>query len=263
MKLPPSLTYVLFALSLISTGTHAEVWKCKEGDRVVFSDSPCPKTGAPIDNRKLQGNVVQAQPVYPESPGGPEYETDNAGRVIRRSERELNSVPYNGPVGNTCPSENDIRNMQVKANSNTLGRQQKQFMYDEIRRARQCAAGQGNYGARDWQASREAQNAQSSIAGGRKERINAEGVHSAADPIEGDRIAALRAQEAAARAYAEAERRRVAEENARRDVNSRISSCDSRGCFTTGGTYYQRDGGGNLIGPSGLCKRVGDIVRCG
>ena len=91
--------------------------------------------------------------------------------------------------------------METKAGSMTLGKKEQFFMVDEIHRARQCRKGQGNYAAEDWQVSREAQDDQSSVSNKQRGRARAEGMHSAADPIEGDRI----------------ERRRLAEEAMRRE----------------------------------------------
>jgi hypothetical protein len=233
MKLISLVCGALLAIAFVSPGARAAVWKCTDNGRVAFSDSPCPTSGARIDERRLQGNVVQAEHVYASPRGVPEPDNDRVGGGDDRSDRGSNGSLYSGSARNVCPAENDIRNMQVKANSITLNREQKQFIYDEIRRARQCAMGQGNYSPKDWQVSQEAMDAQNSIGGGRKERINAEGVHSAADPIEGDRIAARRAQEAAVLAYAEAKRRRRAEEQSRVMLNSRISSCYKDGCYAT------------------------------
>jgi hypothetical protein len=77
-------------------------------------------------------------------------------------------------------------------------------MQEEVRRARQCRKGQGRYAAADWDISRQAQAAQSSQSGAQDARRRAEDMHSAADPVEGDRITSVREQE---RAQREAQRR--------------------------------------------------------
>lgn len=64
-----------------------------------------------------------------------------------------------------CPNDQEIRNMEVLANSATLGASKKAFLADEVRRARQCRKGQGNYSAGDWQTSHEAQRAQNNLTG--------------------------------------------------------------------------------------------------
>ena len=61
-----------------------------------------------------------------------------------------------------------------------------------IRRARQCQKGQGNYTAADWNVSKQAVDAQSSLTGGADARRRAEAMHSAANANEGDRIARQR-----------------------------------------------------------------------
>jgi hypothetical protein len=258
-----TLLLVVLALGpFASVDAQAEVWRCKEGDRTVFSDNPCPKTGKQLDDRVLNGNVlpsaVDRRPAMRNvgpSPIRPEDIPDEA---------QPRAAQNQGPAvqANVCPDDLEIRNLEVKASSITLGRREKDFLADEIRRARQCRKGQGNYSANDWQASREAQNAQSNNTNRETARRRAEGVHSAADPIEGNRIAATRAQEEAARAFAIAERRRRDEEDARFRASTQISHCSPGGCYTGDGKYYQRGGGGQFYGGTGLCRIVANSMRC-
>lgn len=179
---------LLLALAATSAPA-AEVWKCKIGERIVFSDSPCPNTGKPLEQRELQGNVVDSikLPAKDEEPA--------AGRP-------------GSAENNSCPDELELRNMQTRSNSIALGAAEKAFILDEVRRARQCRKGQGRYSAEDWRLSREAQNAQSGSAAAAA-RQRAEDMHSAADPIEGDRIARQRLQEEADRQAAQRVRRPV------------------------------------------------------
>jgi hypothetical protein len=255
------LLILALILGSMSDDADAEVWRCKEGDRVVFSDQPCPKSGRQLDDRALNANVLPSEGArraleataprpmaigrdnYAEAPGG------NVGRP-------------DIPPSNECPGDQEIRNLEVKASSITLGRREKDFLADEVRRARQCRKGQGNYSASDWQASREAQNAQSNNTNREAARRRAEGVHSAADPVEGNRIATARAQEEAARAFAIAERRRRDEEDARFRASAQISHCSPGGCYTSDGKYYQRGGGGQFYSSRGLCRIVGSAMRC-
>jgi len=181
-------TLVSLGLCLMFSGAWAQqVWKCEVGGKVNFSDKPCPQAGQPMAERHLQPNVVDAIK--------PEVVQAAMGRVPAASAPLL-------PVGNVCPGDGEIRGMETRANSTSLGDAERQFMQDEVRRARQCRAGQGRYTDADWDISREAQAAQSQISDRARlaARQRAEGAHSAADPAEGDRI----------------ERRRLAEERARR-----------------------------------------------
>ena len=241
-------TIALFAFALGTSAQAGEVWKCRDGDRVVFSDVPCPTKGTSIDARRLQGNTMQAERAAP-TPDDP-ARTQATGP-------SRNSAPPNAGQNreaNSCPSDREIRDMETKASSITLAKREKEFLADEIRRARQCRKGQGTYSSEDWRVSREAQDAQNNLSGRQAARERAEGVHSAADPVEGDRIANKRAQEAAAEKIAEAIRRQQAEIT--------ISTCDARGCWTESGYFYKRNSRTSFFGPKGFCRRVGNLMEC-
>ncbi|MFG6466592.1 DUF4124 domain-containing protein [Roseateles sp. BYS87W] len=161
-----------------------QVWKCEVDGQVRFSDKPCPGTGQPLAERKLQANVVEAlkpEVVHAAMGRPPLAPADGAG----------------GPPANVCPSEGEIRNMETRASSNSLGAPERQFMQDEARRALQCRAGQGRYTEADWAVSREAQAAQSQLSERARQeaRARAEARHSAAHAVEGDRIAQRRLEE--------------------------------------------------------------------
>jgi hypothetical protein len=51
----------LLALTATRPAQAGAVWKCKDGERTIFSDTPCPAQGKQIETRLLQGNVVQAE----------------------------------------------------------------------------------------------------------------------------------------------------------------------------------------------------------
>lgn len=178
------------ALALIAaSASAADIWKCSIDGRVVLSDKPCPGAGAALAPRLLQGNVVQAtKPV----PADPQIGT---------------AAMLSAPPTNACPDDQALRNMETAANAGSLDAEAKAFLRDEIRRVRQCRKGEGRYTADDWRISREAQAAQSNSTGRREARIRAEGMHSAADPAEGERIARLREQAAADERRALANRR--------------------------------------------------------
>jgi len=187
------LKLMMLSLLVMSAGAAQahEVWKCKVGDEIRYSDQPCAAQGEALAPRVLQGNVIDATRV-PQSSSAERAEFQGSARP-------------QGAEENVCPTDRDITSMETRASSISLSREAKTFMQEEIRRARQCRKGQGRYTAADWAISRDAQNAQSSLSGAADARRRAEAMHSAADPLEGDRIARQReAEEAAAR---EAERR--------------------------------------------------------
>ncbi|RZL30697.1 MAG: hypothetical protein EOP35_23395 [Rubrivivax sp.] len=171
-------------LCLALSGAWAQqVWKCDVAGKVVFSDKPCPQAGQQLPGRNLQPNVVDAMK--------PEVVDAAMGRPA------VPPQPLAAPAGNACPGEGEIRGMQTRGNSTTLGDAERQFLQDELRRARQCRNGQGRYTDADWDISREAQAAQTQLGERARQdaRQRAEAMHSAADPDEGDRIARRRLAE--------------------------------------------------------------------
>ncbi len=167
----------------LSGGAWAQqVWKCEVAGKVHFSDKPCPQAGQPVSDRSLQPNVVDA------------IKPDVVDAAMGR--QPAASVPPQ-PQGNACPGDGELRGMETRANSTTLGDAERQFLQDEVRRVRQCRAGQGRYRDADWAISREAQAAQTQNSDRARydARLRAEAMHSAADPDEGDRIARRRIAE--------------------------------------------------------------------
>jgi hypothetical protein len=172
-------------LCLALSGAWAQqVWKCEVAGKVVFSDKPCPQSGQQVPGRSLQPNVVEAMK--------PEVVDAAMGRPPAAS---MPAAPP--PPGNACPGDGELRGMETRASSTTLGDAERQFLQDEVRRARQCRSGQGRYREADWDISREAQAAQTQLGDRVRDaaRQRAEAMHSAADPEEGDRIARRRISE--------------------------------------------------------------------
>lgn len=181
------LIALALTLSLPATALAQGVWKCEIDGQTRYTDRPCPAQGASLSPQRLQANVADA-PRRPASAATPVAAA---------------AVPVsNDPPANVCPSSTELRDMETRASSTSLSTEARQFMIDEIRRARQCAKGQGRYTDADWRISREAQAAQSSSSGAYEARLRAEGMHSAADPEEGTRIARQREQETAAQTQA-------------------------------------------------------------
>jgi len=161
----------------LSSAWAQQVWKCEVAGQVRYSDRPCQDTGKPLSERSLQPNVV-----------------DSLKPEVVRAALAAPSAPVAAPPAppsNACPNDAEIRGMETRGNSTTLGDDERQFLQDEVRRAWQCRKGQGRYTDADWGISRQAQAAQTNLSGRdrRDARLRAEAMHSAADPDEGDRIA--------------------------------------------------------------------------
>ncbi|MFN3861629.1 MAG: DUF4124 domain-containing protein [Roseateles sp.] len=173
------------AWCLASTGAAAQqVWKCEAAGKLVFSDKPCPQSGQLVPQRALQPNVVDG--LKPE-----------AVRAALDAAPASAPAAQSAPSGNVCPGDDELRSMETRANSTTLGDAERRFLQDEVRRVRQCRAGQGRYRETDWDISRAAQAAQSQLSERARHdaRVRAEDMHAAADPDEGDRIARRRIAE--------------------------------------------------------------------
>jgi len=168
-----------------------QVWKCEVAGQVRYSDRPCQDTGKPLSDRSLQPNMADG--LKPE-----------AVRAAVAPASAPASAPT-APSGNACPGDAEIRGMETRGNSTTLGDAERQFLQDEVRRAWQCRKGAGHYTEADWAVSRQAQAAQTNLSGRdrRDARLRAEAMHTAADPEEGRRI----------------ERRHFAEERIRQSLN--------------------------------------------
>ena len=175
MKSPIPLLCLAWLLGT-TLDASAQVWRCEVDGRVLFSDRACAAGGHVLDGRRLHANTLQ--------PGA----VAAAPQAVPVAAAQASSLA----VGGACPGEQEIRNIESKARSITLSAQERRFLHDEVRRARQCRKGQGDYTEADWQISREAQDDQGSLDQGRSARERAEGMHSAADPLEGDRIALRR-----------------------------------------------------------------------
>jgi len=177
-------------LALGATGSaQAQVWKCTINGKVQYSDQPCPTQGEQLKSHALQGNVIDTS-------------ADRAAAERQAAERTKAEAGANGDQpgrpgaaqapANVCPSDRDLTAMETKANSISLSPEAKRFIQDEVRRARQCQKGKGVYTAADWDISKQAVDAQGNLTGSADARRRAEGMHSAADAAEGDRIARQR-----------------------------------------------------------------------
>lgn len=228
----------------LSPVAHAQVLKCVDRDgNIQFSNIGCP-AGTSQRSVEVRPNAVDMSGLRDQAA------ILAAEKARSRADTMQSYSALQGPqgTGSACPSELDIRNMGVSVSSPSLNKKEREFHQDEIRRARQCRRGQGNYAAGDWKASKEALDDQRSVREDVRSRARArvEGIHSAADPLEGERIA----------------RKREAEVARRHAANRIIASCDAGGCWDNQGARY--NGVGNtLFSTSGkACQRVGTMLQC-
>jgi len=188
---------VSLGLCLAFAGAGAQqVWKCEVAGKIHFSDKPCPEAGSRVPERSLRPNVAEA--LKPETVQAALGRPAAAGAASAPQSSQGAQQPGSPALAtNSCPGDGEIRGMETRANSTTLGDAERQFMQDEVRRARQCRAGQGTYTDADWDISRQSQAAQSQLSERARAdaRVRAESVHSAADALEGDRIARRRIEE--------------------------------------------------------------------
>jgi hypothetical protein len=171
-------------LALSSAGAQ-QVWKCDVAGQVRYSDKPCQDSGKPVSERSLQPNIADG--IKPEA----------VRAAIGASAASVAGPAAPAPAGNVCPGDDEIRGIETRGSSTTLGDEERQFLQDEVRRAWQCRKGQGRYTEADWVVSRQAQARQTNTGerDRRDARLRAEAMHSAADPDEGDRIARRRIAE--------------------------------------------------------------------
>lgn len=230
------------ALIWPQAGMTQNVWKCQVNGKTTFSDVPCPLSGQMLEQRQLNSNTIGAvRRQWPEDDQGSRRRSDGYGSSSRSS----------------CPSEQEIKNMETSAGSITLGPKERRFLQDEVRRARQCAKGQGNYNQDDWKQIQQAQREQNSINGGAAARARAEGIHSAANPYDGDRIAADRRNDDRMR---EQRRQRAAADAA---IHNGPVHCNARGCTGPNGYYPRHGNTNNFTSPDGrFCQHIGNRLQC-
>lgn len=233
------------ALLWPQAGMAQNVWKCQANGKTTFSDVPCPSSGKILDSDQLNANTIgSVRRQWAEEPEQDDHRT--GGRQYSRAPQP------------SCPSEQEIRNMETSAGSVTISKEKRQFLQDEARRARQCAKGQGNYTQEDWKQIEDAHRSHSSIDRGSSAlaRSRAESIHSAADPYEADRITAQRRHQE----RLQEQRRQRAATAAR---HSGPVQCNARGCNGPDG-YYQRHGTtNNFTSPNGrFCQHIGNRLQC-
>lgn len=126
-------------LALACLPAHAQVYKCKgPSGNTVYSDTKC--SGAPtvVDPAQLNSNRI-------DSSAGREQ----TRRDLQRSQQaqhqggQTQQAQQPGASRASCPTDLQIRNMETSASSRTIGQREREFLQDELRRARACATGGG------------------------------------------------------------------------------------------------------------------------
>jgi hypothetical protein len=164
-----------------------------------------------------------------------------------QAERPAQPNPRSTPATAVCPSPLDIRNLEASAASVTVGRPEREFLRDEVRRARACATAGGSYTAQDWKRIREGQAAQQSVSPQRRkaQRRIVEDIHASASPAERERVLGERAAAIA------------------RGSNA-ITECDGIGCWDSDGVRYNRvAGNAQFVREDGIpCRAVANRMEC-
>lgn len=223
---------ILVLLSVLAAPVHA-AYKCTGADgKVQYTETPCPAG--------TTGSEVRLQPNTMDSSG-------TRAQPAPQSERPA-QANLQAPAGAAvCPSPLDIRNLETTASSVALGRMEREFFRDEVRRARACGAAGNSYTADDWRRIKDGQSAQSNVnpQQRRAERRTVEDIHASAAPAERQRILAERAAAVA------------------RGPNA-IAECDGSGCWDGEGVRYNRaPGNERFVREDGaLCRAVDNRMRC-
>ncbi len=224
---------LILVLMWVLAGPVHSAFKCTGADgKVQYTETPCP-AGTTGSELRLQPNTMDsaAMRAPPASP----------------SERPAQASLQAPAAAPGCPSPLEIRNLETTASSVALGRLEREFMRDEVRRARACAAAGNSYTADDWRRIKEGQAAQSNVdrQQRRAERRTVEDIHAAAAPAERQRLLAERAAAAA------------------RGPNA-IAECDGSGCWDGEGVRYNRaPGNGRFVREDGAqCREVAGRMRC-
>ncbi len=191
--LPLSLSLSLLALALPAA---AQVYKCRTPQGgVEYSGTPCPAGTA--------GGLADVRPNTLDS-AGLRDQAARSGAARPAGAASAASAPAVAAAEpqRVCPSETELRNLETSAGASTRDARQRGWLQDEVRRVRQCRAGEGRYTAQDW---RELAQAWAGFDRIKPEdqaaaHARADDLHAAANPLEAQRIAARRATDAAASA---------------------------------------------------------------
>lgn len=252
------ISALVFSALTLPFSASAQVRKCTGLDgKITYSDALCNNTSQ--EKRvNTNANTVDAS--------GLRHQASEDAKQAHQS-----SYPNQMPrtAANLCPSDMEIRNMEVSLSSITLRnkKEERDFLLAEIRRARSCSKEGGNYSADDWKRIKEAQAAQNNLRSEDRDinRSIAEGIHSSsASNAEKDRMIADRRIKAEEEARREAQRKAQQEAQQRDNGPIRLTGCDRGGCWGSNGDRYNKNGSGNTYFRSGggACQLIGTMMQC-
>lgn len=205
----PIAAVFVMCMAVTTAPALAQVKKCVGADgRVVYSDRGCGEQGQDVQN--LNANTVGAHqvPVQRALPG--------AEPAVQRVAQPVHTKK--------CPSEQEIRNLQTSASSVTIKRAEKEFLLQEVARAKACETQLGDAGRR------------AAVSAGQ-----------AQEALETEQLK----KDKAARAQAAA------------DSEPLVVSCHNKTCTDQQGRTYTSDGTANVFRSDGkMCRRVGPNLTC-
>lgn len=113
---------------------QAQVYKCQEGGRTVYSQAPCAEGGTLLD-RSRAPQPVQGQP---SRPGRLHPDVERALRSGNSNPASAQNTAQPASATATCPSDVDIKNIETSGTSILLDRFDQQVWREQARRARAC-----------------------------------------------------------------------------------------------------------------------------
>lgn len=248
------MKWMLVLALWIGASAHAAAWKCQIDGKTVFSDKPCPDQGRPLNTTSGQNSGFtgprddllreRARSAVDEGPGGGSGReaAGDRGLVSPRGLRD------EGPT--QCPSAQEMANLRVSLASHHLRAEQR--FSAELDAAERCHRGLGRYTAADWAALRELRTDKSSLDERTRQRAAAReaAIYRVADP----ELASQWAEQERLRALQQRRPQRVA-------WPPEPVSCTRVGCQAADG-FYTHQGGGQVAGPKGTCRVVGNLMHC-
>lgn len=223
--------------SLAVASASSQVYKCTVDGQVVYSDRLCPGARE-INPAQLRTNTVDAY--QPPISSVNEFDREsNSGRIPKSS--------------SSCLSNQEIKNLETKAKSITIKKEEKEFLASELERARSCTTSNSKYTDADLKKLKELQDGQGRInSRDRKfDRDEADLIHASKASEEEKMRMQQEKQSKAALKQVEAERRAKS-----RVQHPILHGCDASGCNGPDGRYT--NAGQNLISPMGkTCIPIG------
>lgn len=243
---------ILAAAVLIVGPANAQgLNKClNAAGRAEYTDKPCPTH---TDRAAMTGGTVSDVQALPKS------EINKAMSAARREQSQAPAGPVviGGGV-RRAPTAQEIKNMETSASSVTISAKERQFLQDEVRRAKQAQRDGAGYSEQERKALDFARSSQTRVdpADREKARREAEAIHlrSGSQAVRDDVAATKRAEE----------ERAAAHRGAAAAAPRTLTNCDGAGCWDTSGARYTRAAGGNFTRNDGkFCTPSGGgMLNC-